>query len=73
MEDALIEVPEIYPPQPPGVVSMKIDPRTGELALPSQTNGLFEYFLEEHAPKSRRQTETVTPANEEEVKAIDLF
>ena len=53
MEDALTEVPEVYPPQPSGVVSMKIDPKTAELALPSQVNGLFEYFLEEHAPRPR--------------------
>ena len=73
MEDALAEVPEVYPPQPSGVVSMKIDPKTGELALPSQVNGLFEYFLEEHAPRPRRSTEIVTPNNQDEVKAIDLF
>lgn len=73
MEDALAEIPEVIPPQPSGVVSMKIDPRTGEVAAPGQANGIFEYFLEEHTPPTRRASNPGTSSETEEVKAIDLF
>ena len=37
--------------QPPGIVSVRIDPATGLLAAPGQTDAVFEYFREEDVPK----------------------
>ena len=50
MRVALDGVPEDTRQQPAGVVTLKIDPRTGEPASPDEQNAIFEYFLAEHAP-----------------------
>ncbi|MGM0563018.1 MAG: penicillin-binding protein 1A [Pseudomonadota bacterium] len=42
--------------QPEGVVSIRIDPESGLLAYPGQSNAIFEYFREENVP-----TETAVP------------
>ena len=73
MEDALDGLPQVLPPQPPGIVSLKIDPTTGEVAGPGQTEAVFEYFLEEFAPSFERVDKQPTGPAETEVKAIDLF
>ena len=54
MRIALDGLPESHPAQPPGVLSMRIDARTGALASGAQDDAIFEYFLEEHAPKAQR-------------------
>jgi penicillin-binding protein 1A len=79
MEDALAGVPELSPDQPPGLVTMKIDPTTGDVAAPGQRGAVFEYFLSEFAPTS--QPEVRNPgqngqpgqAPPEDINAIDLF
>ena len=75
MRQALKNTPEVFPTQPPGIVSVKIDPKTGERAAPGQPDAIFEYFLREHAPKATSTSNTPTPTNnqDEGVKAIDLF
>jgi penicillin-binding protein 1A len=50
MEVALDGVPENLSAQPDGVITVRIDPETGERASPSNPNGIFELFLEENAP-----------------------
>ena len=54
MKVALDGVPEETRQQPPDVVTLKIDPRTGEPASPDQQNAMFEYFLADHAPTASR-------------------
>ena len=54
MKVALDGVPEETRQQPSDVVTLKIDPRTGEPASPDQQNALFEYFLADHAPTDAR-------------------
>ena len=73
MEDALASVPEVIPPQPPGVVSIKVDPKTGEVAQPGQNQAIFEYFFDEFAPKARPISNAPPTQNEGDVNAIDLF
>lgn len=73
MEDALAGSDEAYPSQPPGVVTMKIDPGTGELARPGQSNAIFEYFLAEFAPQQQENTEPPRTTPDDELKAIDIF
>ena len=56
MSSALKGVPEHPFEQPAGVVSVRIDPVTGLLAAPGQSNAIFEFFREENVP-----TETAQP------------
>lgn len=74
MRVALQGVPEDTREQPPGVVTMKIDPKTGEPAPPDQQNAIFEYFLAEHVPSVRATTTQSTEADSKEpVRPIDIF
>ena len=51
MGEALQGVPEATLPQPPGLVTVRIDAKTG-LRLPSgQAGGMFELFRPEHVPE----------------------
>ncbi|WP_430460409.1 penicillin-binding protein 1A [Thalassolituus sp. LLYu03] len=50
MGDALKGVPQHPFEQPDGIVSVRIDPATGLLARPGQTDAIFEYFREEDVP-----------------------
>ena len=60
MKVALEGVPEETRQQPSDVVTLKIDPRTGEPASPDQQNAMFEYFLADHAPTARASSQTAT-------------
>ena len=73
MEDALKGLAEAHPSQPPGVVTLKIDPATGDRARAGQANAMFEYFLSEFAPAEPPREDQSRPRTEEEIKAIDLF
>ena len=50
MRQTLAEVPEYTPEPPNGIVSVKIDPATGQVAHTSQDDAIAEYFLAESAP-----------------------
>lgn len=50
MTEAMRGVPEQSSTQPPGVVSMRIDPDSGR-AVAGGSRGLFEYFLDAHLPE----------------------
>jgi penicillin-binding protein 1A len=75
MRVALEGVPEATLQQPAGVVTMKIDPRTGDVAPPEQTDAIFEYFLAEHAPayKPRMAVPGATPDDAAPVRPTDIF
>lgn len=51
MKTALAGVPERHFRQPEGLVSLRIDPRTGLRAQPGQPDAIFEYFKAENAPQ----------------------
>ena len=53
MEVALEGVPEILQPPPDGIVTVRIDPETGERALPGSRDGVFEIFRKENAPDEK--------------------
>jgi len=72
MAEALKNLPEKYPPQPRGVVSVLIDPDTGERARPGQANAIFELFPEHQVPSMGPAYET-TPSGEQSVMPEDLF
>ncbi|OGT50942.1 MAG: peptidase [Gammaproteobacteria bacterium RIFCSPHIGHO2_12_FULL_41_15] len=60
MQTALQDVPEVTMPQPPGIVMVRIDPKTGLLASPNQTNAQFELFQEQNVPKTYSTHTTTT-------------
>lgn len=55
MGAALEGIPQTKLPQPRGIVSVKIDPRTGLLAYPGQANAIFEVFRKETVPSHTAQ------------------
>ena len=50
MRTALKGMPETDLPEPTGIVTVRIDPKTGLLAYPGQKNSLFEYFRKQYVP-----------------------
>ncbi len=58
MRAALQGRPETLLEQPQGIVSVRIDPNTGEPAQANQKNAIFEYFRSKNVPK--RQTDGST-------------
>lgn len=63
MKEALSGKPEFNYPMPPNIVSIKIDPDTGETAHPSDPDAFNEYFRIENVPErsSVEQDRTKTP------------
>ncbi|WP_146047825.1 penicillin-binding protein 1A [Zhongshania marina] len=50
MREALKNRPERHQKQPDSIISVRIDPDTGNLAHPGQANAIFEYFRTSNAP-----------------------
>ena len=75
MKVALQDMPESIMKRPEGLVNVRIDPDTGELANANDPDAKFEVFRIENAPKSK--TETKQPdvfSQESESSSIsDLF
>ncbi len=61
MGAALRDTPEIPLEQPPGIVSVRIDARTGELANANSPETLFEYFRVDHVPTREAEVEVTPP------------
>ncbi|MDH5599977.1 MAG: penicillin-binding protein 1A [Gammaproteobacteria bacterium] len=57
MRAALNGVEEKQLEQPPGLVSVRIDPKTGKLANPATQDAIFEFFLADQVPTE--QTENI--------------
>lgn len=72
MAEALKNLPEKYPPQPRGIVSVLIDPETGERARPGQPDAIFELFPEHQVPSMGPAYET-SPDGEQSMMPEDLF
>ncbi len=60
MRDALAGKPEIQLPQPPGIITARINPATGERAAANDQNAIFEVFLRENAPALQSENENTT-------------
>lgn len=74
MEVALAGKPETVRPQPPGIVSVKIDPETGKRAQVNDPDAVFEIFLSENVPELENNGQnTNSPWVNEEVITEDLF
>ena len=57
MKPLLSRYPEVKTEMPPGIVTVKIDPKTGQQASPESNKGVFEVFREEHAPQVELKTD----------------
>ncbi|NLQ18547.1 penicillin-binding protein 1A [Marinomonas sp. M1K-6] len=53
MREALRDTPPSFIPKPSSLVTVRIDPNTGERALPGQSNAIFEIFRKDHVPPQR--------------------
>lgn len=75
MGTALAGRPEIVVRQPEGIVTVKIDPATGLLAKPGQSNAIFEIFREEFAPikETDNQDASGLKSDVEEFIPEDIF
>jgi penicillin-binding protein 1A len=70
MGEALKDKPQTNMPQPMGIVSVKIDPKTGDRVAPNQS-GIFEFFTSETVPEPI--TKGPTPSTGSEPLPEDLF
>jgi penicillin-binding protein 1A len=55
---ALKGKPESNLPEPPGIVSVRINPKTGKAASPSLRDGKFIYFRKQYAPSAASHNST---------------
>ncbi len=61
MRVALANVPEQPLPMPPGIITVRIDPKTGKRASADQPDAIFEVFRVENAPKAENLAHRSTP------------
>ncbi len=66
MREALKGVPETPLVQPPGIVTVRIDPETGLLADAGFPKAIFESFREEYVPSQVAELKTAQPDNPQE-------
>ncbi len=64
MRTALKDMPDASLKQPDGLVSVRIDPKTGNRAYPGQANAIFETFREENIPKEMQQAPDLNNENQ---------
>ncbi|GAB3484275.1 penicillin-binding protein 1A [Marinomonas epiphytica] len=70
MRSALEGTPESYVTKPSSLVTVRIDPTTGERAAPGQSNAIFEVFRKGKVPAQRNiAIQTNEPANSQEQNA----
>lgn len=72
MKVALENVPEQLPKQPDGIVTVRINPETGELTTPGNPNGIHEMFLKETVPTGIADN-THIHKEEDKVAPEDIF
>lgn len=75
MRNALEGKPETVVQQPEGIVTVKIDPATGLLAKPGQSNAIFEIFRTEFAPTEETNNDDTSgdKTDVEELIEEDIF
>ena len=65
MKEYLAGKPERSMAQPPGIVTVRIDPETGKRASPGQRDAIFEVFRVENAPKEEVSAPSGSVGNSE--------
>lgn len=72
MEKALKNKPDSLQPQPPGLVTTRIDPKTGLLARPGQTDAMFEIFRIGTEPKQVASESSSNPNQQIDDSLIEV-
>lgn len=72
MSTALKDMPESPLTQPDGLVSVRIDPDTGNLAYPGQANAIFEMFRVENIPTEMASPPATSNSFEETGDETDM-
>lgn len=72
MREALDGVPDHVPPKPPGLVTARISPESGELARPGESGAIFETFRVGHVPELAQDT-TESPYEQDREQEEILF
>lgn len=70
MQTALADKPNSAPLPPDGIVSMRIDPKTGLRAYPGQDDAIFEVFRKGNEPRKRAPVPGVAS---QETSSDDIF
>ncbi|USE35325.1 penicillin-binding protein 1A [Endozoicomonas sp. SCSIO W0465] len=73
MHTALDGKPEYKPPQPKGMITLKISPETGMLAVPGDPNAIFEIFRQENAPQQLSDEGLPSLGEMDQFSPEDLF
>ncbi|WP_407691596.1 penicillin-binding protein 1A [Pseudomonas taeanensis] len=78
MAAALKDRPSHTPAEPPGILTLRIDPYSGRAALPGTANAYFELFKSEDSPPSMSELDPSlgipgSPLPADESAPIDLF
>jgi len=77
MKEALKEIPPSHMSQPEGLVTVRIDKTTGQLAKHGAENAMFEIYREEFAPKkaslSTRKDISTQRTDEKTISPEDIF
>lgn len=73
MREALRNTSETPRTQPPGIVTVRIDPETGERARAGDPDAIFEIFREEKAPQLKDDTPAYSPYDNAERLTEELF
>ena len=70
MRVVLKDIPEMTLMQPPGLVTARINPDTGELAGANNPNAIFEIFRAENAPTSVSEESSESPFESDPTETI---
>ena len=73
MEAALAGKPDHSVPQPPGLVTAKIDPKTGLLAPAGMRGAIFEIFRQRFIPERTAEVDVSNPFEAKAKEEEDLF
>ncbi|KEQ18937.1 penicillin-binding protein 1A [Endozoicomonas numazuensis] len=73
MKTALADQPEKRLPQPAGIETVRIDPKTGQLAKQGDPEAIFELFRKENTPKSVSEGSIPSLEDSGSFKPEDLF
>lgn len=73
MAEALKDTRSKHKPQPEGVVTVKIDPDTGQRARIDDPDAIFEYFRTEYAPELEPETGAGTEQTQQEIISEEIF
>jgi penicillin-binding protein 1A len=78
MSAALKDKPEHLPPEPAGLLSLRIDPVSGRAASPGSPDAYFELFKSEDSPPPMSELDPTlgipgSPLPADEAAPIDLF